>query len=82
MRRLRVGIVGWNSEVRAYLSFVDDGLISDVEVRAIYVQAQSIRGEIEADYPLIPIYHHYREMMDKEKIEAVLSFHPTLHYSR
>ena len=81
MRRLRIGIVGWNSEVKAYLSFIDDGLIPDVEVRAVYIPDPSMRREIETAYPFIPIYHQYREMMYKEKIEAVLSFHPTPHYS-
>ena len=81
MRKLRLGIVGWNAEVKAYISFIGDGLIQEVQVVAIYVPDSRVIEEVQAYYPFIPVYRDYREMMRQQRVEAVLSFHPSLQYS-
>lgn len=81
MRKLRLGIVGWNAEVRSYISFIEDGLIEGVKVVALYCPNRHIKSEIQSYYPFIPIYFRYEKMMQEEHIEAVLSFHSSYHYS-
>lgn len=74
----KVAIVGWNQEVNAYISFLKDGLIENVEVIAIYDKDKSMKRVVNYHYPEIPFYHDYKEMMRKETVDAVLSFHPSL----
>ncbi|MGP4041485.1 hypothetical protein ACTWP4_16500 [Gracilibacillus sp. D59] len=82
MNLLRLGIVGWNQEVNDYISFINDGLIENIDVVAIFDKDISMKRIVNYHYPDIPFYHNYKEMMDCENIEAVLSFHPSLLHSR
>lgn len=82
MRLLNLGIVGWNHEVNTYISLIRDGLIKNVEVIAIYEQKLAIQKTIHHYYPNIPVYQDYKEMIDNEKVEAVLSFHSSYNYSK
>ncbi|WP_208586656.1 hypothetical protein [Gracilibacillus suaedae] len=82
MALLRLGIVGWNQEVNDYISFINDGLIQNLNVVAIFDKDPSIKRIVHYHYPDIPFYHSYKEMMYNENVEAVLSFHPSLLHSK
>jgi len=77
--KLRLGLLGARGVGQAHLHGVADG--SDFSIAAVADASDELLGKVQtdfgsADHP-IATYHDYRELLDREKLDAVIIALPT-----
>lgn len=77
-KKVRLGIIGLGAQGGMYAKFIKDGMVPNMEIGAICDIDTSKKDIVESDYPDVPFYEDYIEMMESGDVDAVVTTVP--HY--
>ncbi|SFB97464.1 Predicted dehydrogenase [Alkalibacterium subtropicum] len=77
-KKVRLGIIGLGAQGGMYAKFIKDGMVPNMEIGAICDIDTSKKDVVESDYPDVPFYEDYIEMMESGDVDAVVTTVP--HY--
>ncbi|MER2063691.1 MAG: Gfo/Idh/MocA family oxidoreductase [Alkalibacterium sp.] len=78
IKKVRLGIIGLGAQGGMYAKFIKDGMVPNMEIGAICDIDTSKKDVVESDYPEVPFYEDYIEMMESGKVDAIITTVP--HY--
>lgn len=77
-KKVRLGIIGLGAQGGMYAKFIKDGMVPNMEIGAIADIDLSKKAVAEEEYPSVPFYENYIEMMDSGNVDAIITTVP--HY--
>ncbi len=76
--KVRLGIIGLGAQGSMYARFITDGTVPDIQIGAI-CDHDSAKGDIvRTEYPGVPFFTDYIQMLDSGQVDAVVTCVP--HY--
>jgi predicted dehydrogenase len=76
--KVRLGIIGLGAQGSMYAGFIQDGMVSNIEIGAICDVDLAKAQVVESKYPGLPFYEDYLAMLDSGDVDAVVTCVP--HY--
>jgi predicted dehydrogenase len=76
--KVRLGIIGLGAQGSMYAGFIQDGMVSNIEIGAICDVDLAKAQVVESKYPGLPFYEDYVAMLDSGDVDAVVTCVP--HY--
>jgi len=77
-KKVSLGIIGLGAQGGMYAKFIKDDMVPNMEIGAICDIDTSKKDIVESDYPDVPFYEDYIEMMESGDVDAVVTTVP--HY--
>lgn len=77
-KKVRLGIIGLGTQGGMYAKFIKDGMVPNMEIGAICDIDLSKKETATSDYPDVPFYENYIDMMESGKVDAIITTVP--HY--
>lgn len=77
-KKVKLGIIGLGTQGGMYAKFIKDGLVPNMEIGAICDIDQSKKEVAEKEYPGVPFYENYIDMLESKTVDAVVTTVP--HY--
>lgn len=78
MEKVRLGIIGFGAQGSTYAGFINEGKIPQLEIGAICDIDSEKQNIVEENYPNVPFYENYIDMLESGSIDAVVTTVP--HY--
>ncbi|MBS4195922.1 Gfo/Idh/MocA family protein [Lederbergia citri] len=78
MEKVKLGIIGLGQQGGAYAGFIKEGRVSNIEIGAICDNHPEKRQKAKEEYPDIPFYEDYVEMLESGDVDAIVTCVP--HY--
>lgn len=78
MKKVRLGIIGLGAQGGAYAGFIKEGRVPNMEIGAICDIDVAKQAVVEEEYPGVPFYENYIEMLESGDVDAVVTTVP--HY--
>ena len=78
MKKVRLGIIGLGAQGGTYAGFIRDGRVPNMEIGAICDVDVSKQAVAEEEYPGVPFYENYIDMLESGDVDAVVTTVP--HY--
>ena len=75
-KKVRIGIIGLGAQGSMYAKFITDGLVPNMEIGAIADIDPAKADVAAAQYPDVPFFTDYLEMMDSGSVDAVVTCVP------
>jgi len=76
--KVRLGIIGLGSQGSMYAKFIKTGMVPNMEIAAICDHHQGKAALVATEYPGVPFYTDYLELLDSGTVDAVVTCVP--HY--
>lgn len=78
MSKVRLGIIGLGQQGGAYANMINEGKISNMELGAICDIDPEKRKRADQEFPIVPFYQDYIEMLNSGDVDAIVTCVP--HY--
>ncbi|UOQ87558.1 Gfo/Idh/MocA family protein [Gracilibacillus salinarum] len=78
MSTVKLGIIGLGQQGGAYANFIKEGRIRNIEIGAICDIDAAKQERAQSEYPEVPFYQNYIEMLDSGNVDAIVTCVP--HY--
>ncbi|AMB60030.1 Gfo/Idh/MocA family protein [Microterricola viridarii] len=75
-KKVRIGIIGLGAQGSMYAKFITDGLVPNMEIGAIADIDPAKAESAASDYPGIPFFSDYLEMIESGSVDAVVTCVP------
>ena len=76
--KVRLGIIGLGAQGSMYAKFITDGMVPNMEIGAICDPDPAKAAIVQTEYPGVPFFTDYIEMLDSGEVDAVVTCVP--HY--
>ncbi len=76
--KVRLGIIGLGAQGSMYAKFIKSGMVPNMEIGAICDPDPEKAPIVEAEYPGVPFFTDYLELLDSGEVDAVVTCVP--HY--
>ena len=76
--KVRLGIIGLGAQGSMYAKFIKSGMVPNMEIGAICDPDPEKAPIVEAEYPGVPFFTDYLELLDSDEVDAVVTCVP--HY--
>ncbi len=78
MKKVKLGIIGLGQQGGAYANFIKEGRIAKMEIGAICDNDSEKKKRADEEFPGIPFYDNYINMLDSGNVDAIVTCVP--HY--
>jgi len=78
MAKVKLGIIGLGQQGGAYANFIKEGRVRNMEIGAICDIDPEKKKRAEEEYPGVPFYDNYIDMLESEDVDAIVTCVP--HY--
>ncbi|WP_058306515.1 Gfo/Idh/MocA family protein [Gracilibacillus massiliensis] len=78
MAKVKLGIIGLGQQGGAYASFIKEGRVGNMEIGAICDTDPEKKKRANEEYPEVPFYDNYIDMMESGDVDAIVTCVP--HY--
>lgn len=78
MDKVRLGVIGYGNQGGFYGNLISEGMVPSMTVGAVSEIDESKDEKIKGDWPDVPIYRDYKEMIDSGDVDAIVTCIP--HY--
>ena len=79
MGKVKLGIIGLGAQGSLYAQFLEEGKVKNMVMAAICDTDPEKKAIFTEKYPDVPFYANYIEMLDSDKVDAIITCTP--HYS-
>ena len=76
--KVRLGIIGLGAQGSMYAKFINSGMVPNMEIGAICDPEPEKAPIVESEYPGVPFFTDYLELLDSGEVDAVVTCVP--HY--
>lgn len=77
-KKVRIGIIGLGAQGSMYAKFITEGMVPNMEIGAIADIDPAKAAAVASQYPDVPFFSDYLEMLDSGPVDAVVTCVP--HY--